>query len=53
LSISPSSEKILIKKKVNELENTIWYLHDAYEGVNVYSDLISHNSNEKNKKKVP
>lgn len=31
-------QNILIKRKVDELEYGNWYLHDAYESVNVYSD---------------
>ena len=39
LSSMTSKEKIVIKKKINELESNFWYLHDAYESVNIYTDI--------------
>lgn len=34
-----SGDKLGIKKKINELECNQWFLHDAYESVNVYSNI--------------
>jgi hypothetical protein len=39
ISSKTSNEKLILKKKINEFECTQWYLHDAYESVNVYSNI--------------
>lgn len=38
LSEAMHQQNVMIKRRVQELEFTDWYLHDAFDSVNVYSD---------------